>query len=80
MISFSLIQIGPPNSVFIKSQDKKAWTAKDVADSVLSDKSALVMFNIYIYIYVYRNLESLSCCSENIYIHNGSCAQQTQNY
>ncbi|XP_024925140.3 psbP domain-containing protein 5, chloroplastic isoform X2 [Ziziphus jujuba] len=35
------VSIGPPNSVFIKSQDKKAWTAKDVADSVLSDKSAL---------------------------------------
>ncbi|KAF3447214.1 hypothetical protein FNV43_RR12394 [Rhamnella rubrinervis] len=35
------VSIGPPNSMFIKSQDKKTWTAKDVADSVLSDKSAL---------------------------------------
>ena len=38
-----LIQIGPPNSQFLKTKDKKTWTAKDVADSVLSDKSALVI-------------------------------------
>jgi hypothetical protein len=43
MILFPLIQIGPPNSQFIKTKDKKTWTAKDVADSVLSDKSALVI-------------------------------------
>ncbi|KAJ7966105.1 PsbP family [Quillaja saponaria] len=35
------VTIGPPNSKFIKSKDKTTWTAKDVADSVLSDKSAL---------------------------------------
>ncbi|KAK7283050.1 hypothetical protein RIF29_12290 [Crotalaria pallida] len=35
------VTIGPPNSSLIKSNDKSAWTAKDVADSVLSDKSAL---------------------------------------
>lgn len=35
------VSIGPPNSQFIKTKDKKTWTAKDVADSVLSDKSAL---------------------------------------
>lgn len=35
-------QIGPPNLVFLKSMDKSTWNAKDVADSVLSDKSALV--------------------------------------
>ncbi|KAB1204530.1 PsbP domain-containing protein 5, chloroplastic [Morella rubra] len=35
------ISIGPPNSQFIKTKDKTTWTAKDVADSVLSDKSAL---------------------------------------
>ncbi|XP_059460893.1 psbP domain-containing protein 5, chloroplastic [Corylus avellana] len=35
------VSIGPPNSQFIKTTDKKTWTAKDVADSVLSDKSAL---------------------------------------
>ncbi|XP_024165681.1 psbP domain-containing protein 5, chloroplastic isoform X1 [Rosa chinensis] len=40
-ISFCLIQIGPPNSKIIKSPDKSTWTAKDVADSVLADKSAL---------------------------------------
>ena len=39
----ALIQIGPPNSQFLKAKDKKTWTAKDVADSVLSDKSALVI-------------------------------------
>ncbi|KAM5566274.1 hypothetical protein ABKV19_019967 [Rosa sericea] len=31
----------PPNSKIIKSPDKSTWTAKDVADSVLADKSAL---------------------------------------
>lgn len=35
------ISIGPPNPSFLTSKDKKTWTAKDVADSVLSDKSAL---------------------------------------
>ncbi|XAR70915.1 Photosystem II [Bertholletia excelsa] len=35
------VSIGPPNTVFLKSKDKSTWTAKDVADSVLSDKSAL---------------------------------------
>ncbi|KGN63133.2 psbP domain-containing protein 5, chloroplastic [Cucumis sativus] len=35
------VTIGPPNSIFIKSKDKSTWAAKDVADSVLSDKSAL---------------------------------------
>lgn len=36
-----LIQIGPPNSR-LTSKEKKTWAAKEVADSVLSDKSALV--------------------------------------
>ncbi|KAH9616452.1 hypothetical protein KSS87_018430 [Heliosperma pusillum] len=31
----------PPNPDFLKSKDKSTWNAKDVADSVLSDKSAL---------------------------------------
>ncbi|XP_012078610.1 psbP domain-containing protein 5, chloroplastic isoform X1 [Jatropha curcas] len=35
------VTIGPPNSQFLKSKDKSTWIAKDVADSVLSDKSAL---------------------------------------
>lgn len=35
-------QIAPPNPVFLKSKDKSTWSAKDVADSVLADKSALV--------------------------------------
>ncbi|EEF45948.1 psbP domain-containing protein 5, chloroplastic isoform X2 [Ricinus communis] len=35
------VTIGPPNVQFIKSKDKSTWVAKDVADSVLSDKSAL---------------------------------------
>ncbi|XP_042519978.1 psbP domain-containing protein 5, chloroplastic isoform X2 [Macadamia integrifolia] len=34
------VSIGPPNSQ-LKSKDKSSWNAKDVADSVLSDKSAL---------------------------------------
>lgn len=39
----TLIQIGPPNLQFVKSKDKNTWAAKDVADSVLSDKSSLVI-------------------------------------
>ncbi|KAL9440150.1 hypothetical protein AB3S75_018916 [Citrus x aurantiifolia] len=35
------VTIGPPNVQFLKSKDKSMWNAKDVADSVLSDKSAL---------------------------------------
>ncbi|XP_072968421.1 psbP domain-containing protein 5, chloroplastic [Typha angustifolia] len=35
------VSIGPPNSRFLTSNDKSTWNAKDVADSVLSDKSAL---------------------------------------
>ncbi|KMT16894.1 hypothetical protein BVRB_2g043690 [Beta vulgaris subsp. vulgaris] len=35
------VTIGPPNPEFLKSKDKSTWKAKDVADSVLSDKSAL---------------------------------------
>ncbi|KAK9141859.1 hypothetical protein Syun_011259 [Stephania yunnanensis] len=35
------VSIGPSNSQFIKSVDKNSWDAKDVADCVLSDKSAL---------------------------------------
>uniref|UniRef100_A0A0F7GXJ1 Photosystem II reaction center PsbP family protein n=1 Tax=Habenaria pantlingiana TaxID=1498489 RepID=A0A0F7GXJ1_9ASPA len=35
------ISIGPPNLGYLTSTDKKTWQAKDVADSVLSDKSAL---------------------------------------
>ncbi|WJX46184.1 hypothetical protein P8452_33008 [Trifolium repens] len=30
------VSIDPPNSQFLKSTDKSKWTAKDVADSVLS--------------------------------------------
>nr|AKM76473.1 DUF1795-like photosystem II reaction center PsbP family protein [Pelargonium nanum] len=35
------VAIGPPNFQIIKSKDKSSWTAKEIADSVLSDKSAL---------------------------------------
>lgn len=35
------VSIGPPNSRFLTSTDKSTWQAKDVADSVLTDKSAL---------------------------------------
>lgn len=38
----SMVQIGPPNAQILKSKEKSTWSAKDVADSVLSDKSALV--------------------------------------
>ncbi|RDX99768.1 PsbP domain-containing protein 5, chloroplastic [Mucuna pruriens] len=35
------VTIGPPNSSFIKSKEKSKWTAKEVADSVLADRSSL---------------------------------------
>lgn len=35
------VSVGPPHLEFLKSKDKRTWNAKDVADSVLSDKSAL---------------------------------------
>lgn len=35
------VTVGPPNIQILKSKDKSAWDARDVADSVLSDKSAL---------------------------------------
>ncbi|GAB2233474.1 hypothetical protein Drorol1_Dr00002697 [Drosera rotundifolia] len=35
------VTVGPPNSQFLKSPDKSTWNAREVADSVLSDKSAL---------------------------------------
>ncbi|XP_057799619.1 psbP domain-containing protein 5, chloroplastic [Salvia miltiorrhiza] len=35
------VSIGPPNPLFLKSNDKSTWNAKDVANSVLADKSAL---------------------------------------
>ncbi|KAK7352759.1 hypothetical protein VNO80_18187 [Phaseolus coccineus] len=35
------VTIGPPNASFIKSKDKSKWGAKDVADSVLADRSSL---------------------------------------
>eukprot|EP00262_Sarcandra_glabra_P019052 TRINITY_DN703_c0_g1_i1.p1 TRINITY_DN703_c0_g1~~TRINITY_DN703_c0_g1_i1.p1 ORF type:complete len:301 (-),score=50.92 TRINITY_DN703_c0_g1_i1:141-1043(-) len=35
------VSIGPPNPSFLTSKDKNSWSAKDVADSVLSDKSKL---------------------------------------
>ncbi|KAF3621433.1 PsbP domain-containing protein 5, chloroplastic [Capsicum annuum] len=41
------VSIGPPNSQFLKSKEKSTWRAKDVADSVLSDKSALVIDSMF---------------------------------
>lgn len=35
------VTVGPPNLSYIKSKDKSKWTAKDVADSVLADRSSL---------------------------------------
>lgn len=37
------VSIGPPNAQILKSKETSTWSAKDVADSVLTDKSALVM-------------------------------------
>lgn len=35
------VMVGPINPQFLKSKDKSTWSAKDVADSVLSDKFVL---------------------------------------
>ncbi|XP_020581155.1 psbP domain-containing protein 5, chloroplastic isoform X2 [Phalaenopsis equestris] len=35
------VSIGPPNLRYLVSIDKNSWKARDIADSVLSDKSAL---------------------------------------
>lgn len=35
------VSIGPPNAQILKSKETSTWSAKDVADSVLTDKSAL---------------------------------------
>nr|AKM76459.1 DUF1795-like photosystem II reaction center PsbP family protein [Geranium phaeum] len=35
------VSIGPPNFDLLRSKDKSEWTAKNVAESVLADKSAL---------------------------------------
>lgn len=35
------VSVGPPNTNYLTTNDKSAWTAKDVADSVLSDRSSL---------------------------------------
>jgi hypothetical protein len=35
------VTIGPPNASLINLKDKSKWTAKNVADSVLSEKSSL---------------------------------------
>lgn len=71
-----LVQIGPPNLQILKSEDKSTWTAKDVADSVLSDKSALVLYfpNIHFTIMcwlIFSGLHGLHACSmityDNLY-------------
>ncbi|XP_057959380.1 psbP domain-containing protein 5, chloroplastic isoform X2 [Malania oleifera] len=41
IIPFILVQIGPPNSQFLRLKDRSKWNAKAVADSVLSEKSPL---------------------------------------
>lgn len=46
-ISLISFNIGPPNTGLLKSKDKNTWATKDVADSVLADKSALVNFYLW---------------------------------
>uniref|UniRef100_A0A0A9DDJ1 PsbP C-terminal domain-containing protein n=1 Tax=Arundo donax TaxID=35708 RepID=A0A0A9DDJ1_ARUDO len=35
------VSIGPPNSRFLPSKDKRTWDPKDVADCILADRSTL---------------------------------------
>jgi hypothetical protein len=37
------VSVGPPNTTFLKDSDQSAWDAKDVARSVLTDKSTARM-------------------------------------
>ncbi|XP_057494082.1 uncharacterized protein LOC130779446 [Actinidia eriantha] len=41
LLELILTHLTSCGSTFLKSKDKSTWSAKDVADSVLSDKSAL---------------------------------------
>ncbi|KAA3481199.1 psbP domain-containing protein 5, chloroplastic isoform X3 [Gossypium australe] len=50
----------PSNVQFLKSKDKKTWAAKDVADSVLSDKSALVIHDFFLFMCMIDNLHFLT--------------------
>ncbi|PKA63451.1 PsbP domain-containing protein 5, chloroplastic [Apostasia shenzhenica] len=40
------VSIGPPNARYLTPSEKNVWKARDVADSVLSDKSALLYWRL----------------------------------
>ncbi|XP_040989858.1 psbP domain-containing protein 5, chloroplastic-like [Juglans microcarpa x Juglans regia] len=62
------VSIGPPNSQFIKTKDKRTWTVKDVADSVLSDKSTLIDGEPYWYYeYLVRKSPTKIAQEPNLY-------------
>ncbi|CAM8879083.1 unnamed protein product [Rhodiola kirilowii] len=64
------VSIGPPNLQFLKSKEKSTWGAKEVADSVLSDKSALVDGEPYWYYeYLVRKSPTKSAQESNNYRH-----------
>lgn len=50
-----MIQVSPPNIQILKSKDKNAWNARDVADCVLADKSALVSWIFFFHIWISEN-------------------------
>ncbi|CAI0414845.1 unnamed protein product [Linum tenue] len=70
----------PQMSEFIKSKDKSIWNAKDVADSALSDKSALQPYSTYhrlmdigqpywVYEYLVRKSPTKNVQEPNLYRH-----------
>lgn len=59
------VTIGPPSANLINLKDKSKWTAKDVVDSVLADKSSLfsaqprVQFSMHILMKLMANLTGI---------------------
>ncbi|KAB2023953.1 hypothetical protein ES319_D06G054500v1 [Gossypium barbadense] len=75
------VSIGPPNVQFLKSKDKKTWAAKDVADSVLSDKSALIDGELYWYYeYLVRKSPTKSAQEANLYRHYVASTAEREGY
>ncbi|XP_052190167.1 psbP domain-containing protein 5, chloroplastic isoform X3 [Diospyros lotus] len=75
------ISIGPPNAQFLKSKDKSTWNAKDVADSVLSDKAALIDGEPYWYYeYLVRKSPTQSAQESNIFRHYISSTAERDGY
>ncbi|XP_009606398.1 psbP domain-containing protein 5, chloroplastic isoform X2 [Nicotiana tomentosiformis] len=75
------VSIGPPNSQFLKSKEKSTWSAKDVADSVLSDKSALIDGEPYWYYeYLVRKSPTKTAQETNLFRHYAASTAERDGY